>query len=241
MYSYPQLAEAEVSLSGRVPDHEIIDLKTKIDKIWLFESAKFSKVQVNLRPPEVHFSQFVLRDESLEWRSWQRSWIQNNAQLWREWVELSDRPDQEITSEWIAAHIDNVLPFPASFLAFHYVGTNKIQINSDLTYFRFYQNNASGVKQDFAGYGFYVTAHEMLHYVFEQNGIPGRIHHCLFISSSPRGPSLMAEIADFLIVEGVSAPIIRMVGVRSEESLKPCNRLTREELIQVNRLLETGI
>ena len=40
----------------------------------------------------------------------------------------------EITDEWIGSHIEEVFPFPKTFLAFHYDGTNRIQMNPARTF-----------------------------------------------------------------------------------------------------------
>ncbi len=88
----------------------------------------------------------------------------------------------EISDQWIESNIDEIFPFPGNFLAFHYDGTNRIQINPNRTFRSSIQIDPYGVRRDLDGYGYYSVGHEMLHYALEIKGIvPTKLHHCLML------------------------------------------------------------
>lgn len=130
-------------------------------------------------------------------------------------------------------------PDEATFLEFHYAGTNRIQVSPSRTFLRYYQNDPYGMKSETVGYGFYVTTHEMLHYVLESDGIPGRLHHCLFISEK-NGHSLMSDLTQYLIDQKISAPLVRNVGFDFEKGLMPCEALSPEDRALVQQYLDTS-
>jgi hypothetical protein len=78
---------------------------------------------------------------------------------------------------------------------------------------------------DLVGYGYYVTGHEMMHYVLENNGIPIPTHHCLYVTPDAAGNTLMGSLTDFLIERGYASFPVRRYGYDQEVALKPCARL----------------
>jgi hypothetical protein len=206
-------AQAQVVMQGNVPSLELPGLQAKIDKVWQYESKTYFG-NGTLAPPALYFSRFTIEDETPEWEDW-------------------------LTKDWIQAHLEAIQSFPLTVLAFHYANTNKIQINPNTTFLRFYQNNPYGMKEDTVGYGYYIASHEMMHYVMENRGIPGRLQDCLFISNKPNGTSLMSDMAEYLINEKISGFLIRTVGVQAEKGIAPCEALTADEREQVRQILTT--
>jgi hypothetical protein len=151
----------------------------------------------------------------------------------------------DVSPEWINSHIDSVFPFPRNFVAFHYDGTNRIQIDPRRAFIDSMQVFIDGERRGRSGQGFYSLGHEMLHYALELRGVEQKkLHHCLMLYTERRGdttsalmpapmPALMEEVADHLVEEQIIAPIARLRGLMTEHSLRPCNRLTDEELAQV--------
>src|SRR5690606_26590473 len=76
--------------------------------------------------PRVHLQTFELERLDPDFRKWQKEWTRSNYNIWKDWFGARDI---EITQEWINTNIDSIYPFPKTFLAFHYDGTNVIQIN----------------------------------------------------------------------------------------------------------------
>jgi len=232
-------ALAEVTLVGNVPNFEIAHLQEKIDQIWSYEKATylFKPEAQSLVPPEIGFYPFERDLKDSEWKAWQKDWIRDNPAVWLDWTVINHMPAQALTSNWISEHIDTVFPFPSTFLAFHYDNTNRIQINPARTFLAFYVNDPYGIKRDTVGNGFYSAAHEMLHYILENDGIPGRLHHCLFISEK-NGHSLMGDMTKYLIAQNISAPLIEKVGLMSEQGMMPCEQLSTEERAQVRKVMD---
>lgn len=231
-------ALADVTLVGDVPNYEIRNLQSNLDRIWQHEKATYlyAANAQNLVPPEIGFFAFQREKEQTDWQSWQKDWIRENPSIWLDWTQISGLPAQALTKDWIDEHIDTIFPFPVTFLAFHYDHTNRIQISPAQTFLRFYVNNPYGFKEETVGYGFYVASHEMLHYVLENDGIPGRLHHCLFVSEK-NGHSLMGDIAHYLIQEKISSSMVEKVGLESEQGMMPCDQLTPDEQAQVRQIM----
>ena len=234
---------ADVKLSGNVPSLELPNLQQKINQIWQHEAETYllaPKSFAAQQPPEINFYEFDRAKESTEWQAWQNQWILNNPSVWLDWTQINGIPQSQITPEWIAANVTKLFPFPVTFLAFHYDGTNEIQVSPSRTFLRFYQNDGYGVKQETTGYGYYTAAHEMMHYTLAQDGIPDRLHHCLFVSEK-NGHTLMGDMADYLISAKIVAPIIRNWGYEAERSMLPCDQLSADDLALVKQYLDTSM
>jgi hypothetical protein len=203
-------AIADVSLVGTIPSREVPHLQENLNRIWEHESATYSKTATALPAPEIGFFAFQGAQENPGWQAWQKQFD---------------------------GHLDSILPFPSEFLAFHYDHTNRIQISPRITFLRYYLSDAYGIMHETVGYGFYVAAHEMLHYVLENNGVPSRLHHCLFVTEK-NAHSLMSDMADYLVAQNISAPIIRKLGYDYEKGMGPCTELSDTERAQIQQILD---
>ncbi len=201
----------EVILKGNIPYFEFPKLKAQANLIW-----NFIKISLNLpnsiQPPYIYFSPFNKDKQDKDFTDWQTKWILNNKYIWEEYYRYSN-------------NFDSDFPFPKNFIAFHYDNTNYIQIDPKRSFLLYYQNNPYGVKEDLVGIGFYIMAHEMLHYAFQEKKIlPTKNHHCLFIHPlSSHNKSILGVLSDFLIINKLSSPIIKVLGLKKEELLLPCN------------------
>ena len=234
-------AQGAVLLSGHAPTFELPGLQQKLDRVWEFEAKTYltgSRGVANVSPPEIGFYEFVRDEEAEDWRLWQRNWILTNLEVWKNWTEFHGFDSGQVNESWVAQHVDEIFPFPAVFLAFHYDGTNRIQISPARTFLRFYQNGPNGLKSDTTGYGYYAAAHEFMHYVLERNGIPGRLHHCMFVLEN-RGTTRMEEITKFLIASKIAAPIIERFAYIPEVAMDPCGSLNESDRAEAKRLLNT--
>jgi hypothetical protein len=156
--------------------------------------------------------------------------------IWADWTKIQGRKAPAvITREWVQQHPD-LFPFPKTFLAFHYDGTNRIQINPEPTFLHFFTNDPYGIKRDQVGFGYYSAGHELMHYTMEQRGIPGRLHHCLFITPRAGKSTLMEEVAQFLIDKNISSSFVMFMGAQKEKDFDPCGQLSAEEKAQVKNL-----
>lgn len=156
--------------------------------------------------PVIYFSPFDPEQQDERWTEWQKDWSAEHKSVWADYrCEFLGQCDGVVSDEWIFENIAKAFPFPPHFLAYHYDDTNRIQINPKRTFYAYMQNDQYGIKRDFVGYGYYVTAHEMLHYTLEKKGIEPRLHHCLFVSPNRDNKSLVDRVAQFLIDEGVSS------------------------------------
>ena len=145
---------------------------------------------------------------------------------------------EAISQQWIDTHVEEIFPFPGTFLAFHYDGTNRIQVNPNRT-FRASARVVPHLPNKIDGFGYYTLGHEMLHYALESTGIgPTRLHHCLFLfrDDSEKDRGLMDQLASFLVDEGFIAPFTGYRGLLNERMFRPCKRLTSEELGLVRSL-----
>lgn len=240
------LAEARAAasapvLEGSFPFANFPDREAHIAAIWEFVQTLGGPKQ-GLEPPVIHFSRFVEAAQDPAWTAWQRQWSRGQEQIWTDYLcgpgrkkhpeavreGACDTPDA--ARAWLRAHpeLRDEYPYPAQFRAFHYDGTNRIQIDPYATYLAFYQNGPDGVARDYVGYGYYVTGHELLHYVLENRGIPGPSHHCLFITKQSDGKSYMEKLADFIVARGVGTDFsMKRYGLMQEESLDPCGATRR--------------
>lgn len=228
-------------LEGEFPVSNFPDREAHIAAIWEFVQTLGGPKQ-GLKPPVIHFSPFVLETQDPAWTAWQRQWSLSQDQIWTDYLcnPAGKKKHPELVAEkvceqgrileWYRAHpeVRDEYPYPPQFRAFHYDGTNRIQIDPWTTYFAFYQNGPDGLPRDYVGYGYYVTGHEMLHYVLENRGIPGPTHHCLFITKDAEGRSYMERLADFIVARGIGTEFsMKRYGLAQEEALDPCGASRR--------------
>jgi hypothetical protein len=216
-------AEPPRIIRGQLPEYSYPDLESKVGRIWEFAQTNVG-VRGPLEPPIVYFCSFSPKAAAPEWQEWQRKWVSAHPEIWDDWRR--NNPGSAIPADGN--------PFPEHFFAFHYDGTNRIQVNPHRTFLPFYVNAPDGTKQDYTGAGYYSTGHELHHYALESLGVPGPLHHCLFIKDRPRGrKSMMEALADFLVEQNISASIIYHMGLNWERKLDPCARLSPEMLREV--------
>ena len=227
-----------VKLLGDVPFDGFPHIEDRSDEIWAFLTQRL-ELPAQDPAPVIYFYPFDRALQSADWTAWQKAWTRTHSTIWRDWTALRmTGSTEEISQQWIDSNIDEIFPFPDNFLAFHYDGTNRIQINPDRTFRASIQNDPYGVRRNLDGYGYYSASHEMLHYALELKGVvPTKLHHCLFLHTGEARETrgLMEEVADFLVDEGIVAPIARHRGLHSESMLAPCDRLTPDEKRQVER------
>lgn len=231
------LAHAGATVHGNAPLAQYPRLEAKIDETWQYQKGKYLGGR-SVPDPEIYFFSFVRAEESPEWVEWQNGWIGENPQIWLDWTKVSGKSvPAVVTKEWLAQHPD-LFPFPKTFRAFHYDGTNRIQIDPQTTFLPFYVNDPYGVKSDQIGFGFYTAAHELMHYTLERRGIPGRVHHCLFVAPREGKLTLMQDAAQFLVDRKISNPYVRFMGADKEQDFGPCSALTPDEKALVGRYAE---
>lgn len=227
-----------VALSGDVPLDYFPDIQSKSDTIWSHLEKRLS-LRGDQPAPVVHFSLFDRGTQSPAWTAWQKSWTRSHPVIWSDWTALRSQGERiEISRQWIDENIDEIFPFPKTFLAFHYDGTNRIQINPKRTFLASVQLDPYGIRQDLDGRGYYTEAHEMLHYALELKGVvPTKLHHCLMLYRPPEGdtPAILEQIMDFLVQEKMLAASARYRGLSSERSFAPCAKLTADELAEVDQ------
>lgn len=225
-----------VGLRGEVPIEDYPDIQRKADAIWYHLVHRF-RILDYVPMPEIRFHPFNREMQSGDWTAWQKTWTRTHPVIWRDWTALRERGSTvEISQDWIDRNIDEIFPFPASFLAFHYDGTNRIQINPDRTFRASIQRDPYGERRDMDGRGYYSMAHEMLHYALEVAGVvPTKLHHCLMLFGGvdQDGPGIMEQVADYLVEDRIIAPSSRLLGLRAERTLAPCRRLAADELRRV--------
>lgn len=227
-------ARAGVSLEGHFPEVGFAGRQAIVDDVWAFVRA-LAGAPADTPPPLVHFSRFSVADQEPEWTAWQKGWVAGHPEIYADWLCQEDFDSRYAEGHalcgqrprllaWIAAHpeLSGEYPFPSTFRAFHYDGTNRIQIDPMTTYFAFYQNGPDGMPRDYVGLGYYVTGHEMMHYALERAGVPGATHHCLFITPRGGAPSYMEQLADFLAARGYSSYAVKRYGLGPEIALDPC-------------------
>jgi hypothetical protein len=224
-----QAGHASVKLSGDVPSIDFPGLQGKIDRIWEYERQTFLGSK-EVAEPEISFYVFIRARESKEWIEFQSQWLAAHADILKGWIAQATSQN---SAEWVAAHVDKNFPFPADFRGLFYADTNQLQISPSYSFYRYYQNGPDGMKRDQVGYGYYSTAHEMLHYVFAAKGIPLPLHHCLFITATDGGQSPMEVMTDFLIREKLSPMAVRMFGYQEEMGANACADLTPEQREQL--------
>lgn len=233
-----------VALLGQIPVEQYPAVQSKADRIWSYLVRRFA-LPDETPTPVVQFAPFALASQAPAWSVWQKDWIKTHPAIWRDWSAMQPtRSSAEVSVEWIDSHIDSVFPFPKNFLAFHYDGTNRIQIDPKRTFIDSMQVFIDGERRGRSGQGFYSLGHEMLHYALETRGVAQKkLHHCLMLyrgdakddasADALPPPALMEDVATHLVEEHIIAPIARLRGLRTEQSLRPCDRLTKDELTQV--------
>jgi len=229
-------AAAQVALRGQVPVDDYPAIQSKSDLIWAYLADRFVLADLTAAPT-VQFEPFDPAGQSPAWSAWQKDWIKTHPEIWHDWSAMQPaRSGTNVSVEWIDSHIDSVFPFPKHFLAFHYDGSNRIQIDPNRTFIESMQIFLDGERRGRSGQGFYSLGHEMLHYALELRGVePKRLHHCLMLYTlgDDDTPALMQEVADHLVEHQIIAPIARLRGLRTEHSLRPCARLSDDELALV--------
>jgi hypothetical protein len=171
----------------------------KILKMWEFV-RELAGAPADIEPPVVYLASFDPAKEDPELAAWRLSWS--------------------------AGYPEVDLPFAAEVKGYHYMKTNVIQVNPLSTYMRFYRAASDGRKKDLVGYGYYVTAHELLHYALEAAGVPGESHHCLILQpQGSDGKSHMERVIDFLAAEGIGSASLKFYGLREEQMKFPCQRM----------------
>lgn len=209
--------------------------RRKLDDVWAFDKS-MGQAPADLPPPTIYFAPFDPAKQDPEWTRWQSEWTAAHPEIYVDWLcnyaGAAKYPEPTTARlcgnaakvlAWIDAHpqVKAEFPFPATFRAFHYDGTDRIQVNPATT---FTGVILQGVPLRDLGYGYYVAGHEMLHYVLDRRGVPGPTHHCLFVTPAPPdGKSYMERLADFLIDEkGYAHFLVRRIGLGAEQSLNPC-------------------
>ncbi|MBI3552149.1 MAG: hypothetical protein HY077_06495 [Elusimicrobia bacterium] len=207
-----------------------------IGEVWEFVKT-LGQAPAGLPAPTIYFSQFDLSKQSTDWTRWQKAWSASHPDVFFDWLcnysGQSKFPeprqnglcaDPSRFKGWLAAHpeIKDEYPFPKTFRAFHYDGTDRIQINPYTTY---EGSILQGIALKGLGLGYYVTGHEMLHYVLDSRGVPGPTHHCLYVTPGPDGRAPMEKLALFLIAKGYANPIVERFGFEAEKGLGPCRVL----------------
>lgn len=227
--------EPRPTMEGSFPAYAYSDPEAKLAAIWDFVKV-LGGPDLGLEPPVLVFSPFDPAVQHPGWTAWQAKWAEGNAQLWRDWLcnpagrklYPETKPlcsDPAAVDAWLAAHPEakRNFPFPKQFRAFHYDGTNRIQIDPETTFLAFYQNGADGFKRDLIGYGWHVTGHEMLHYALEKRGVPPLTHHCVFVTPQADGKSYLERLDEFLVEKGWGSPaLLHRFGVAAEKSMNPC-------------------
>lgn len=201
------------------------NFREKLADIWYFTSRTMVGLDRHVEAPIIHLEPFDRKSQSAELTEFQNEWIIESADVWLEWTLVADVDREDITREWVREHIESIYPFPPAFRGFHYDGTNHIQVNPDTTFMPFYQNDHLGEKRDLVGYGYYVSGHEMAHVALSQKGVPEKLHHCVFVTNVNGQPSLMEQLAQFLIDRSYSLEMVKYYGLRPEIMLDPCSRL----------------
>lgn len=217
-----------LEITGAFPDADYPTGRAAIAKVW--ELVKeIGEAPAGLAPPRLHFAAFDPAKQDPDWTAWQGAWAKAHPSIFLEWVcnysgrakypeaePLCGQP--ESLKAWAARHPELLreYPFPQTFRAFHYDGTDRIQVNPYTTYVG---TLLQGIPLKDLRLGYYVTGHELMHYVYESRGIAGPTHHCLFVTGSP---SPMERLADALIESGLSHPMIKKFGLDAEKGLAPC-------------------
>ena len=211
-----------VVLKGNVPVFEYPQLYTQSESIWFF-IKNILKLPKETAPPVIYFFPFNKKIQDQELTDLQEKWILKNPFIWTEYIYYN----KNNSSEKIKEFFTKKLPFPKSFIAFHYDNTNYIQINPQRAFLPYYQNDPYGVKKDLLGLGFYIMGHEMLHYAFQEKEIlPSRNHHCLFtLPLLPNEQNVLEALSDFLIAHKYSSSLIKILGPKKEKRLMPCQNI----------------
>ncbi len=235
------LPPVSVLLGGDIPAPDTHPIQSTADAIWSYIATRFG-LTPSLAPPQIYFQGFDRAMQSPEWTAWQKQWTRLHPDIWRDWIRLTaGGAETEVTDEWIGAHIDQVFPFPSTFLAFHYDGTNRIQMNPERTFGPDNYLDPAGIRRNLAAYGYYTMAHEMLHYALEARGIvPTRLHHCLYLRVRPGSNDrpIVEELADHLVERGFIPAYVRQMGLRNERYFNPCAALSPSDIKQVEGMLE---
>ncbi|MDE0518912.1 MAG: hypothetical protein OXH36_05090 [Bdellovibrionales bacterium] len=240
--SLPQQDTPSVTLRGDVPFFEFPHLQKQSNSIWAFIKRTLN-LPPEVPPPVIYFFPFEKEKQDQHLTVWQRQWLENNSLIWMEYIRHEKISPSTITPEWIANFLENSLPFPKNFIAYHYENTNYIQLNPKRVFFSYYQNDPYGVKKDMVGLGFYIMGHEMLHYAFQEKKIfPPENDHCLFtLPLLPNQQSVLGALSSFLIDNEISFSSVKLLGLKKDESLQPCRDKTDLPSLQKATALKLSV
>jgi hypothetical protein len=147
----PVAVAGRVDLSGDVPYDDFPNIQGSADGIWEHLQDRL-RITRGYPAPRVHFLAFDQKAQSNDWTAWQKAWTRTHPAIWRDWTALRKKGSpQQISQAWIDTNIDEIFPFPKTFLAFHYDGTNRIQINPARTFRLSVQLDPYGIRRDFDG------------------------------------------------------------------------------------------
>lgn len=131
-------------------------------------------------------------------------------------------------AEWGRRHPEIPLPFPKSMQGFFFEGTGSAQVSPAVFTRGYVSDPYTGQLKDPVGFGYYSVGHEMLHYAFEQKGVPIGQHHCLFITGGEQAPS--ERLAALLSDAGLSNMVfMRRDGLNVERMMDPCGELSKPQ------------
>jgi hypothetical protein len=139
----PQIAPAGPLLTGHFPEGAFPDRERVIADIWSFVKT-LGKARADLPPPTIYFSPFDPAQQDADWTAWQKTWAAANADVYVDWLcSVGRKKYPEVTDAdcargrdrlkiWLASHpeVKEQFPFPPVFRAFHYDGTDRIQITT---------------------------------------------------------------------------------------------------------------
>lgn len=211
---------------GQLEPYSFPDLEKNAERIWDFVQINVNE-QLSSIQPYIYVSDFDFKKESPEWVQWQKNWIKTNPEIWIDWQRQNPGKIRD----------EDTNPFPFNFFAFHYDGTHRIQIGFTSVFKRNWVMGPNGVYRDYTGEQYYTLGHELHHIALEALGIPGVLHHCIFIS--PRGQdkdSLVLSLANYLVENKMSSSFIHSHGYKWEVQLDPCARLNASDRIKAESI-----
>jgi hypothetical protein len=124
----------------------------EVEEIWKLV-CNLTHTSLTFPPPRIYFETFNPSRMDTTWLAWQKEWMKK-------------------------AKLD-AYPRGDTYEGFFYTGTSVIQIDPNF----FIKNDKDHLdprtKEDARREGKRIIAHEMLHYIFEQKGVPPYLHHCI--------------------------------------------------------------
>lgn len=204
---------------GQLEQFSFPTLEKNATEIWNFVQKNI-EIQLNHIQPLIYIADFNFEKEDSQWVLWQKKWIKENPDIWLDWQRLN--PGK--------THNDDTNPFPQNFFAFHYDGTDRVQIGFTSVFKKNWVMGPDGVYRDYTGEQYYTLGHELHHVALEAKGIPGLLHHCIFISARKDAKeSLVLTLANYLVENKISSSFILSHGYKWEVQLDPCARLNAKD------------